>query len=112
MPRVALTVQTVKRTGIVPSYVSAESAGNSFANDGKTFLHIKNGATDVICTVLTPRGPDGQAVTERTVTVSANTDEFLGPFSPEIFNQLGALGDVVHIDFDDVTNVTIGAFRL
>lgn len=112
MARAALTVQPVTRLGIEPGYVAAEADGNSFNNTGREFLHIKNGATDCVVTVKTPRTVDGQAVTERTVTVTGTEERMIGPFPPAIFNQGGADGDVVFVDYDDVTNVTVGVFRL
>lgn len=112
MARAALTVQSVTRLGIQPSYVAAESDGNSFNNTGREFLHVKNGATDCVVTVQVPRTVDGQAVSAREVTVTATEERLIGPFPPAIFNQGGALGDVVHVDYDDESNVTVGVFRV
>jgi hypothetical protein len=112
MPRVALAVQPVTRLGVTPAYAAAETDGNSFGNTGREFLHVKNGATACVVTVRTPRVVDGQAVTSRTVTVPATEERMIGPFPPATFNQAGAAGDVVHVDYDDVANVTVGAFRV
>ncbi|MDF1778742.1 MAG: hypothetical protein P1V13_22190 [Rhizobiaceae bacterium] len=112
MARAALTVQEISRLGIEPSYAAAEGDGNSFNNTGSEFLHIKNGASDCVVTVQTPRTVDGQAVTPRTVTVTASEERMIGPFPPGIFNQAGALGDVVYVDYDDESNVTVGVFRI
>jgi hypothetical protein len=112
MARVLLTVQPVSRLGVEPAYAAAQTDGNSFNNTGREFLHIKNGAIDCVVTVKTPRTVDGQAVTERTVTVTATEERMIGPFPPATFNQLGASGDVVFVDYDDVTNVTLGVFRI
>ena len=112
MARVALTVLEATRLGALSAPVAAETDGNSFGNTGREVLHVINGATNVLVTIITPRGPDGQAVTERVVTVVASTDEFIGPFPPEIFNQRGALGDIVHVDYDVITNVTVEVIRI
>lgn len=112
MARSALTVQALARTGLEPSFAAANADGNSWNNTGREFLHVKNGATDVVVTVQTPRTVDGQAVTARTVTVPATEERMIGPFPPAIFNQGGALGDVVHVDYDDESNVTVGVFRV
>lgn len=112
MARAALTVQAVSRLGLEPAYVAAEADGNSFNNTGREMLHVKNGATDVVVTVQVPRTVDGQAVTARTVTVPATEERMIGPFPPSIFNQGGALGDVVHVDYDDESNVTVGVIRV
>ena len=74
MARAALTVQQVVRTGLLSAPVAAETDGNSWNNTGKEVLHVINGATACVVTINTPRGPDGQDVTERTVTVAADTD--------------------------------------
>jgi len=112
MPRVELSVQPLGRNGINPSFGAAETDGNSWRNTGREFLHVKNGATAVVVTVVTPRTVDGQAVTSRTVTVPASAERMIGPFPPSIFNQGGSAGDVVHVNYDDVTNVTVGVFRV
>ncbi len=112
MPRVALTVQEIGRTGHQPTFGAAETDGNSWNNTGHEFIHVKNGATNVDVTIQTARTVDGQAVTNRTVTVPATEERLLGPFPPALFNQGGSIGDVVHVNYDDVTNVTVGVFRL
>jgi hypothetical protein len=112
MARVTLAVQAISRLGVEPAFAAAETDGNAWNNTGREFLHVKNGATACVVTVLTPRTVDGQAVTARTVTVPATEERVIGPFPPETFNQRGAAGDVVHVNYDDVTNVTVGVFRL
>lgn len=112
MARTALTVQDVVRTGLEATYAAANGDGNSFNNTGREILHIKNGATDCVVTVQTPRTVDGQAVTARTVTVTATEERFIGPFPPAIFNQGGSNGDVVFVDYDDVSNVTVAVIRV
>ncbi len=111
MARVALTANQVVRTGFLSAPTAAETDGNSWNNTGKEILHVINGATDVLVTINTPRGPDGQDVTERVVTVSASSNQYLGPFPPETFNQRGSAGDVVHVDYDVITNVTVEVLR-
>jgi len=110
MPRVALAVQQIGRTGLEPTYAAAETDGNSWNNSGAEFLHVKNGATDVIVTVPVGVSVDGQAVTNRTVTVPGTEERMIGPFPPGLFNQ--ANGAEAHVDYDDVTNVTVAVVRL
>lgn len=112
MARAALTVQEVVRAGLEPAYVAAQADGNSWNNTGREVLHVKNGATDVVVTVQCPRAIDGQAVTARTVTVPATEERLIGPFPPALFNQQGSIGDEVYVDYDDVSNVTVGVFRV
>ncbi len=112
MARVQIVVQQITRTGLEETTVAAETDGNSWNNTGKEILHIINGATDCIITVDTPRGVDGQVTTSRTVTCTANEERFIGPFPPEDFNQRGSLGDIVHVDYDVITNVTVAVIRI
>lgn len=112
MARVALTVQQMSRLGLEATHAAAETDGNSFNNTGKEFIWVINGATDVIIDVDTPRGPDGQAVVDRSVTCTANEERLIGPFPPETFNQRGSLGDIVHFNYDNVVNVTVAIIRL
>lgn len=111
MARVALAVQQITRLGKAATYDAAQTDGNSFINTGKEVIHIKNGATNCILDVDTPRGPDGQSVVDRPITIVASTEQFIGPFPPEIFNQEGALGNVVHFNYDNIVNVTVAILR-
>ena len=112
MARTALAVQEVPRTGLNATYSAANVDGHSVPNDGRMLLHIKNGATDVVVTLVIPRTVDGQAVVSPTVTVTALEERFIGPFPPGPYNQNGGVGDQIHINFDDVANVTIAALRI
>lgn len=111
MARSALTVQTVALAGVTPSYSAANVDGHSFANDGDTFLQVKNTSGSAITVTLqTPATVDGVALTDPTVTVPATTgDKMIGPFPTRAFNQAGG---VVYVDFSAVTNVTCAAFHL
>lgn len=109
MARSALTLQTVAKTGIVPSYAAANADGNSFANDGNTVIHVKNGSgSSINVTLQTPGTVDDLAVTDRVVAVAAGAEKMIGPFPPGIYNQSGS----VYVDYSDVTTVTVGAFKM
>jgi hypothetical protein len=107
----ALTVQDIARTGLTPSFTSAGSAGNAVPNDGHTFVEIKNTSGSAATVTLDiPGTVDGQAVTDRTVTVGATTgDKMIGPFPPSIYNQDDG---TVLLSFSHVTSLSIAAFRL
>lgn len=110
MPRAALVVQTIEVDGLEPTYTAAEAAGNSFANTGDQFLHVKNGsAADVDVTVQTPAKVGGIDIEEVVVTVTAGEERMIGPFPPGVFNQ--ASGEV-YVDYEDETTVTVAAFKL
>ena len=107
----ALTVQEIIRSGLTPSFASAGSAGNTFPNDGHTFVEIKNTSGSAsVASVDIPGTVDGQAVTDLAVSVPATTgDKMFGPFPPNIYNQSDG---TVSLTFSHVTSLTIAALRL
>lgn len=111
MARTTLTVQNIDRVGLTPALAAANADGSSFANDGRTYLQVKNGSgAPITVTVQTPGTVDGLAVADLTVTVPATTgDKKIGPFPVGVYNQAG---DVVYVDFSAVTTVTVGAFKV
>lgn len=112
MARKTLTVQPIVRTGLSASYSAFTIlSGAQFANEGRTILHVKNAgsATSIILTIDTPGTVDGLAIGQRSVTVVAATEEFIGPFQPGVYNQST---DVVHVDFDTAGTATITAMRI
>lgn len=104
-----LTVQEISRSGIVPTYGAAAGGGDQFLNTGREFLAVVNGLVDVNVTMATQGTVDSQAIGDRTETVSASTTQFLGPFPPAIYNDSSGY---VQLTYDDVSNVTVGVFRL
>jgi len=109
MARSALTVQTIVKTGLADTYASANVDGNSFANDGATFLHVKNGGgSSITVTIDTPNTVDDLAISNRTVTVANGSEKMIGPFPPGVYNHSGE----VYVDYSAVTSVTVGAFKL
>lgn len=110
MARTSLTVQEIAKTGLTPSYAAIDQVnGNLFLNDGKTFVHCKNGdASGHTLTFTTPGSVDGWAITNPTVVVPAGSEEMIGPFATHIFNN----SDGVYVDIEDGTSVTIAVIRL
>ena len=119
MAELNVAVQSTTRAGLVAAYLDSTTTpalatgdfagtGDQFLvpNDGRTFLHVKNGATDVAVTIQTPGTVDGLAVTDRVVTVAATSEEFIGPFSRNDY------GDPFKFALDDVANVEIAAVRV
>lgn len=112
MARTDLTPQQIGRTGLAPSYVSADGANqNAFLNDGRTFLHVKNGGgSSITVTIDTPITVDGVlAVGNLAVGVTNGQERIIGPFPPNIYNQTDGK---VYVDWSAVTSVTVAAFRL
>jgi len=109
MARTSLAVQFCASTGLLPLYSAANALGHSVANNGETFLHVKNGAAEAITVTLVsvpdPWGRTGDIV----VTVGATSEKMIGPISPLLFNQADG---TVHVDFSAVTTVTLTAVKL
>ena len=104
-----LTVQTISRTGLEPTYGSAAAGGDEFANSGDEFIHIKNGdASSHTLTIETPATVDGLAVADRTVSIPAGEERMVGPFQAATYNDSGGL---VQLTYDGVTSVTIAIIK-
>jgi len=86
-------------------------AGNgiTFANDGRMFIEVENGATQTIATVVTQLTVDGQAVADPTFTVPLNEDHLFGPFPPSVYNTAAGM---VEVHFSDITDGTVSVWRL
>ena len=108
----ALTVSTIDYNGLdVESLYVAAAASQEFVNDGRTFMHIKNGSgSPITCTVTTPGTYGGHAIADTVITVGATTGEQMaGPFPKGIFNA----GDGnVDITWSATTTVTLAVFKL
>ncbi len=111
MAYTALTVQDVSLAGVTPSYVAATlTDGNSFANDGKVLLHVKNTGSQITLTVAAVAKLAGVSLTNPAIVIPATTgDKMIGPFDPTVFNQAAG---VVYVTYTAVTGVTIAAIRL
>lgn len=110
MARSSLTLQDVERSGLEPSYASANADGNSFANNSRVVLHAKNGSgSPITVTVKTPGTVDGLAVADRTVAIPAGEERIMGVFPPADYNQSDGS---VHVDYSDVTSLTVAALRI
>jgi hypothetical protein len=109
-----LTLQEFDLAGLTPSFSAADVAGDSFVNNGKTLLYVKNGdasSHDVTLNIqktITIGGID-ITLSNPTVTVPASDEKIIGPFSQDWFND--ADGNV-SVDYDAVTSVTVAALKL
>lgn len=104
----ALTVQEIVRAGLGPTYAGAGVSGDTFVNDGRTFLHVKNtnaATRDVTVDSIEncDQGFDHNAV----VTVPASTgDRMIGPFPTERF------GATCTVSYTATAGVTVAAIKL
>ena len=107
-----LSVQTMTIDGIVPSYGAAASGGDTFANDGKTFLHVKNGGGSSINVTLSSQvtnPPAGTAATNKVIAVAAGAEKMIGPLPANGWNDANGQ---VHVNYSAVTSVTLAAVKL
>lgn len=114
MPRADFTNQQIDRvSGIVPTYAAAQAPGsgsNAFLNNGRTFIHIKNGgASPITATFQTPIDVNGLAVADLAITIANGAEKMVGPFETNIFNQSDGK---VYVDWSAVTSVTAAVFQL
>lgn len=107
----ALTTTTVSvATGTVDlagAQVAAASGGDTAEVGTGHFLVVTNGATNVTVTIATPGTVSGIAIADPTYTVVAN-DTAIIPLT----NVFRGTDGRASITYDDVTNVTVGVFKL
>jgi hypothetical protein len=105
-----LTVQSVTLAGLNPSYAAASAGGDDFANDGKTFVHIKNaGAGSITATIATPAQISGIDIADIAVAVPNGGERMIGPFPVSLFNTSTGKASIT---YSGVTSVTIAAIKV
>lgn len=102
-----LTRSDAVLTGVVATYAAAAAGGDTFANDGNTVLHVKNGgASPITVTIdsvkLSNFGTDEDVV----VTVANASDKLIGPFNVARFGRAPA------VTYSAVTTVTVAAISI
>lgn len=108
-----LATQKIDEDGLVASYAAAAAGGDSFVNDGRVVLHIKNAdaaskTVTVPAEVASTTVPGFGALTKANafVVLPATSEAFLGPFPPIAF------GVATEITYSAVTGLTIAALRV
>lgn len=102
----ALATQTITTAAITPTYASAAGGGDTFTNDGATFLHVKNGGGGSITVTITSSGYDGPTpYKDQTVTVSNGSEKMIKPYPPK------ATGTTTAVGYSGVTSVTVAAIQ-
>jgi len=102
-----LAIQSIGPAGLNPTYVGASGSGDTFANDGRTFIRAKNGHASTQSVIVTALYPCNHGFTHSvTVAVSAGGERDIGPFARDRF------GDPVSVTYSQVTLLTIAALRI
>lgn len=107
-----LTVQTVVRSGVGPTYASCAGGGDKFLPDATTFLHVKNGSggdlTVTVAAVATVL--PNLSVGNVAVSVPAGAERMIGPFPAQFFaNSADGNADIT---YSGVTSLTIAAVKV
>lgn len=110
MPRTAIAVTTVTRSGVVPPSATAGDAANDHeiaANDGKIWLEAKNthGSLAQDVTIVTPGTIDtpALAIADLVVNLAAGVIKLIGPFPTSYYNQGGADAGKIFINVGENT---------
>lgn len=105
-----MTTQALNLNGITPAF-TAVTASDTFDNDGRTYLHVKNGSASSInvtvnAAVLCNHGFDHDVV----VAVPASAERIIGPLDPSRFND--PTTGLVGVTYSATTTVTAAVFKL
>lgn len=105
-----LTVASTARTGVAVALAAAAAGGDEFVNDGRTWLHVKNGgASPRTVTIVTPQTVLNLAVADQVVSIPATDERLIGPFPAQTYNGTNGRASIT---YDAVTSLTVGAFKL
>lgn len=100
MARVELAVTKITRAGANVATVAGSDQGQSFRNNGKTFLEVENvGAAQRTLTIVTTSTVLGLDVSDLTVDIAAGAMARIGPFPQSDFNNAGVDASLVYINF-------------
>lgn len=102
-----LATLNVDSAGLTPAYVAAAAGGDTFANDGRQMLHVKNGGgAPITVTVTAINKCNHGSLHNYVVSVTNAQERMIGPFPVAQF------GDAPAITYSAVTTVTVAAIRL
>jgi hypothetical protein len=107
-----LAITPINRTGVLSSTAGAAATattGDTFPNDGNTFLEIVNGGGSTITVTITPvRTVDGSIPAAKVISIPTTIRAMIGPFAPADYNDTNGL---VTFICSAVTTVTAKALR-
>lgn len=116
MADIAIPLQRMSVGGLEPEYYDSSSSpalttADTFHTDvgaarqrERSFLYIKNGATEVNVTIVTPGTVGGLAIADPIVTVAANEERMIR-LRPEY-------SGLVQVTFDDISNVEYAVIQV
>jgi hypothetical protein len=106
-----LSAQAVTQAGIAPTFQAAAAGGDSFANDGRMFLHVKNASASVVTVTVDSVTPCNHGFDHNlAVTVPATTGErLIGPFQTDRFNNDTSM---VNVTYSAAASVTVAVIKI
>tara|TARA_R100000781_G_scaffold115006_1_gene88394 strand:- start:1875 stop:2222 length:348 start_codon:yes stop_codon:yes gene_type:complete len=111
-----LTAQEISEAGTTVTYASATADGDVVDNDGKVFLHVKNGGGSEITVTITAQTTSVDSPIYGTLTkanaskaIAGSAEAFIGPFEMQAYNNSD---EQIAITYTGVTSVTIAALYL
>lgn len=105
-----LTVQIIARTGLEPTFAAAAAGGDTFVNDGRTFLWVKNADVDAMNVTINSLDNCDQGFDHDPAVEVTNAEErLIGPFPTGRFNDSSGQ---VSVTYDDETSVTVAVVKL
>lgn len=111
-----LTVQTIAASAITPTYAAAAAGGDKCANDGNTYVEIKNssGSNAYTVTFDTSQTFYGETVTDRAVTVAAGSTVVrkVGPWPTAVYSDSSGYLNWTYSGSAPATDLTVGCFKL
>lgn len=105
-----LSVQQLTSAGVTPTFGAAAAGGDKFANNGRTFLVVKNGGgSEVTVTLDSKKNCDQGFDHNIQVAVAAGAEKWIGSLEPNRFNN--SSGEV-EASYSAVTSVTVAAVQV
>ncbi len=115
MADVVLTVQTVTRAGVAPSYTAIDATDTYYVPNaaGRLFLHFKNTGAIATITIDVTKQVEGESIVDPTISIPATTgDRMAGAFSVLYEQASGTHKGRLKFTNDVATGVTVAAVRL
>jgi len=104
-----IVVQTTALDGVEFTGNSADAGGDTFANDGKTYVFLANGDGSPTTATFVTTGTStsaGLAIADMPVVITNAKTEMVGPFPEATF------GSTVSITYSSVTSLVVDVVKL
>ena len=105
-----VSLQDFATVGIAPTFTAAGAAGDTFANNGRTYLFVKNSSGASINVTINSVTPCSQGFDhDKVVAVGAGATVQVGPFPT---NQYNDTSGNVGVTYSASASVTVAAVRV